>query len=311
MEDSGAGAGAGAGAPLNTEDHRFTNMIQNHLLTVIMPARQFLTFLRVHLLSVPGGGDVPKVSIDGKKLCIRFIKLISSWGNHATAICYVIDKTSEYNTPDGTVTACLRFKRLEQQMVNNTVTNRYDSPQGVVQLVFPKLIEKVRDIMVLGNVPLNRTSWGQWTETITESVLGVLNNEGITQGRKDLEDKLAKYFERIHHALEQSEGDYDKQIQLREIRIKYCDLLLDLLRDDLLKNYGGNVQQGLLATINIGNNNDDYTTHNGKRITDSTFQQAAYNVLFLVNIDIGGYIYTVHMDIDRSKVTTYLESINR
>jgi hypothetical protein len=297
MEDSG-----GVRVPIrNTEEPMFTPVIQNHLLTVIVSALDFLGFLRVHLLSVSLGGGVQKEGIQNDG-----IRLISSWGNHATAVCYVKDKTPENKTPERTVTACLRFKTLQSN--STTRTNRYDSPQGVVQLVFPKLVEKVREIMVLGNVPLDVNNWTNWDNTILTSVLHELNNNGIVAGRVALEHKLTLSFERIRKLT--LEGDTTKSNELREIRIRYCDLLLDLLRDDLLQNYGGNVQQGLLGTINFGNKNDEYTTHNGKPVTDLALKQAVYNVLFLVHIQIGGRIYTVHMDINRDAVKAFLKSPN-
>jgi len=286
---------------MNTENVVYTPMIQTHLLTVIVSARQFLSFLRVHLLSVSLGGGVQKEGIQNDG-----IRLISSWGNHATAVCYVKDKTPENKTPERTVTACLRFKTLPS--ISTTRTNRYDSPQGVVQLVFPKLVEKVREIMVLGNVPLDVENWTNWDNTILTSVLHELNINGIVAGRVALEHKLTLSFERIRKLT--LEGDTTKSNELREIRIKYCDLLMDLLRDDLLKRYDGNVQQGLLGTINFGNKNDEYNTHNGKPVTDLALGQAAYNVLFLVNIVIDGNIYTVHMDINRDAVKAFLKSPN-
>ena len=291
---------------MNTENVVYSPMIQTHLLTGMLSPLDFLGFLRVHLLSVSDAAAAAAGAAAGAAGGnIISIKLISSWGNHATAVCFVKDGGDM--RVHGQVTACLRFKRLPE--VASVITNRYDSPQGVVQLVFPKLVEKVREIMVLGNVPLEPNSWTNWERTITDSVLGVLNSEGITAGRNELERSLTASFERIRR-LEPPEGDLDKNIHLREIRIKYCNLLLDLLRDDLLRNYGGSVQQGLLGTINIYNNNDEYTTHNGKHFTDPALGQAAYNVLFLVHIEINRHIYTVHMDIDRKAVKRFLDSIN-
>ena len=296
----GAGVGVGVDAPPNIEDAMFTPIIQNHLLTCMLSPVEFLGFLKVHLLSVSSAAAAAAAA--GAILSIR---IISSWGNHATAVCFV----KRGGSPEGRVTAYLQFKDLTPPARVGVVTNRYDSPQGVVQIVFPKLVEKVREIMVLGNVPLDPASWASWATTINDSVFGVLNKYGITAGRNELERKLAASFERIRNLSLKSELR-EKQIELREIRVKYCDLLLDLLRDDLLQNYGGTVQQGLLGTINIRNNNDDYHTHNGKPVTDPTLRQAAYNVLFLINIDIGGHIYTVHMDIDRPAVEAFLENKN-
>jgi hypothetical protein len=296
-----AGLGAGVDAPPNIENPMFTLIIQNHLLTCMLSPVEFLGFLKVHLLSVSSAAGAASASAGASAGAgaagVHSIRIISSWGNHATAVCFV----KRGGDQEGRVTACLQFKDLTTLDGVGVVTNRYDSPQGVVQIVFPKLVEKVREIMVLGNVPLDPASWASWTMTIMNSVFAVLNQHGITAGRNELERKLAASFQRIRE-LSLKSKPLEKQIELREIRVKYCDLLLDLLRDDLLQNYGGTVQQGLLGTINIHNNNDDYTTHNGKPVTDPTLRQAAYNVLFLINIDIGGRIYTVHMDIDRPAV---------
>ena len=291
--------------PLNTEDDVFKDRIQNHLQTHILSALEFLGFMKVHLLSVSSAAGAAAAAAaaavasadDSAAGAIRSIKFISSWGNHATAVCLVTEDVKLENR----VTACLQFKSLPRDV--GVVTNRYDSPQGVVQIVFPKLVEKVREIMVLGNVPLDQGNWANWERTITDSVFDVLNEHGITAGRNELERKLAASFKRIRELSLPESEPLHKQIELREIRVKYCDLLMDLLRDDLLQKYDGNVQKGLLGTINFGNNtNDKYDIHNGKPVTDPTLRQAAYNVLFLVHIDIGGHIYTVHMDIDRVKV---------
>jgi hypothetical protein len=164
--------------------------------------------------------------------------------------------------------------------------------------------------MVLGNVPLDQGNWDNWDNMILTSVLRELNDNGIVAGRDALERKLAASFQRIREIT--LEGDPTKSIELREIRIKYCDLLMDLLRDDLLQRYDGNVQKGLLGTINFDNTNDTYDIHNGKPITDPALKQAAYNVLFLLHIQIGEHIYTVHMDIDRVKIkSTYGDGQDR
>jgi len=296
MEDSAA-------ALPNTEEE-FTEKIEGYFFTRILSADEFLGFLKVHLLSVSdaaaAGADAAAGDADASHK-IRIIKVISSWGNHATAVCFVKNGILE-----GCVRACLQFKSLPGR--DDVITRRYDSPQGVVQLVFPKLVEKVREIMVLGNVPLDVENWTNWDNTILTSVLHELNINGIVAGRDALEHKLTLSFERIRKLT--LEGDTTKSNELREIRIKYCNLLMDLLRDDLLKRYDGNVQQGLLGTINFGNKNDEYNTHNGKPVTDLALGQAAYNVLFLVHIQIGGRIYTVHMDIDRPRVEAFLKSLN-
>ena len=234
--DAGLGAGVGVGVDAlpNIEDPMFTPIIQNHLLTCMLSPVEFLGFLKVHLLSVSSA------AAGAGAAGVHSIRIISSWGNHATAVCFV----KRGGGQEGRVTACLQFKDLTTLDGVSVVTNRYDSPQGVVQIVFPKLVEKVREIMVLGNVPLDPASWASWTMTIMNSVFAVLNQHGITAGRNELERKLAASFQRIRE-LSLKSKPLEKQIELREIRVKYCDLLLDLLRDDLLQNYGGTVQQGL------------------------------------------------------------------
>ena len=301
---SSASVGVGAGASdlyfyqelSNTPEgiHR-TNAIQEYLFTkIISPRRLLLECMRVHLLSIP------QQVLLNDDLEIDDVMAFTSFGNHATIVCAC---PADVGSRERRIIAILEGEVLES--VRDVTTIRSDQAVGVAQPVFNHAIDRFKELFVLGKDNTDIRSliqnWSQdaWA-SFTDSIMNNLNVNGINQGRIAFKEKLKVLFEKIRTLK-------DDDPKTHELRKKYSEMAMDLLRNDLFRSFGSTIQKGVLATINIHNSSDEYTRHHGKPVfPGSAIEKAAYNLLILVNVVIGGFVYTIHMEIDREAVKELL-----
>jgi hypothetical protein len=307
--DAGAAAGADAVAAVADDlygelaDTRQTNEIQDYLFTKIISPRRLLSeCMKVHSVSIPTN-KVPDP--DGP---ILGVVVFSSFGNHGTHVC----PCNHVNIPESRITALLNGKALDRNTGVNTII--FNQAVGVAQPVFPQSIDRIKELFVLGkidylrdaaNAPLDLNDLiGKWEE-FAHSIIHDLNEYGIKAGREAFKIRLTSLFERLR--------DLEDSPKVRESRIKYCRMLLDLWRKDLIHGFGSTIQKGVLASINTGrfSGSDHYDVHHGKPVLPNTaISKAAYNILFLVNVVIGGEVWTIHIEINRKAVEALLKQEN-
>jgi hypothetical protein len=276
-------------------DTLLTNEIQEYLFTKIIPPKRLLSeCFTCFLLSVPQR-DLPDDSLP-----IQKVISCMSCGNHATIVCKCDDNVG---SPEGRITAILKGEVLASG--RGVTTRRYDQAVGVAQPLFNHSVDRLKELFVLGKgaTEFNPAQLGEDVWEVNWPVLaGFIRdrlNEGIREGREAFKEKLKVLFEKIR-ALNDSDP------KTRELRAKYCIMALDLLRDDIFQSFESTIQKGVLATINIHNSSDEYDRHHGKPVTDRMLAKAPYNLLILVNVVIGGFVYTIHMEIDREAVKELL-----
>lgn len=279
-------------------DTLLTNEIQEYLLTKIISPRRLLSeCFTCFLLSVPQR-DLP----DDASLRVNTVISYMSGGNHATIVC---ECAGSVGSPESRITAILKGEVLRSN--TGVTTRRYDQAVGVAQPLFNHSVDRLKKLFVLGKgetefepAQLGVDVWDENWPVLADAIMEQLNT-GISEGREAFKEKLIVLFEKIR-ALNDSDP------KTRELRARYCIMAMDLLRDDIFQSFESTIQKGVLATINIHNSSDEYDRHHGKPVTDPMLAKAPYNLLILVNVVIGGYVYTIHMEIDREAVKELLKA---
>ena len=266
------GAG-GMGAMILSEHHN--DEIEDYLLTVIMTPREFLNNLTVTNFKISSKQSTPGATI-------ALFEMFSTWGHHSTIISHSYINP---RSPEFTLTSCLQFKDFISNPTENDNLHRIDSPQCVVQIVFYELIDMIRSCMVDPHIDIM---------DLERDILQKFN-QAIQTGREHFKNKLITTFDKFR--------GLSKTNKSRE---KFCMLILDILRNDLLHDYGPTIQYGCLSTINIVGDDDKFL-YNGKPVADPDMNSAAYNVRFLIKITMSdGNVRKIYMEIDRAKVARLL-----